>query len=103
LFERNGDRNLTGGAFPKKGSLSILAIRKIIFTKSGPQNEFFTKKRQQNEFFTKKRQQNEFFTKSGPQNLFCKMTLFLGMRPLTGFKTCQACRLNQYQALSRLT
>jgi len=56
--------NIIWGAFPKKGSLSILAIRKITFTKSGPQNKFGTKKRPQNEFGTKKRPQNEFFTKS---------------------------------------
>ncbi|RKZ51820.1 MAG: hypothetical protein DRR16_07325 [Candidatus Parabeggiatoa sp. nov. 3] len=50
------------GAFPKKWSLSILAIRKITFTKSGPQNKFGTKRGTQNEFGTKKRPQNEFFT-----------------------------------------
>jgi hypothetical protein len=30
------------GAFPKKGSLLILGISKITFTKSGPQNKFCT-------------------------------------------------------------
>ena len=60
-IEKGIDVDLYMGAFPKKGSLSILAIRKITFTKSGPQNEFGTKSGPQ----------NEFGTKSGPQNEFC--------------------------------
>jgi len=38
------------GAFPKKGSLSILAIRKITCTPSGPQNKFGLKSGPQNKF-----------------------------------------------------
>ena len=70
-IEKGIDVDLYMGAFPKKGSLSILAIRKITFTKSGPQNEFGTKSGPQNEFGTKSGPQNEFGTKSGPQNEFC--------------------------------
>ncbi|RKZ56703.1 MAG: hypothetical protein DRQ99_28075, partial [Candidatus Parabeggiatoa sp. nov. 3] len=67
------------GAFPKKGSLSILAIRKITCIPSGPQNKFGTKSGPQNKFCIPSGPQNKFGTKNGLSKL---ITLFLGMRPL---------------------